>query len=114
MLSKPGDSAVSEAKSAEAVRAKIHKTRAALNLKLDELKTRIFGPSVRTTPMARRASAAAKKRRGKKPSATKTRKTAAQRSARKKKPARASKPRRAAPKAKKVIGDVLTGAALGA
>ncbi len=64
--------------------------------------------------MARRTSSAKKKSAGKK-SATKTKKATAARSAsRKKKPARPKKPRRGATKTTKVIGDVLTGAALGA
>src|SRR5205807_241824 len=107
--------AAAEPQTAKAVRAKIHKTRAALNRKLDLLKTRIFGPAMRTTPMARRTSSAAKKTAGKKSGTKKKKATAPRSAARKKKPARATKPRRRAPtKPAKVIGDVLTGAALGA
>src|SRR5205823_5527452 len=98
MLVEPEASPLPEPKNTQAIRARIHKTRAALNRKIDLLKTRIFGPSTRTTPMARRSST--KKSAGKK-STAKTKKATAQRSAaRKKKPAGRVKARRAATKAR--------------
>src|SRR5207248_2530367 len=121
MVASPEAAASAKVESTQSIRTRIHKTRAALNRKLDLLKTRIFGPAARTTPMARRMSAATKKAAGKKSAAKKKKIKAPRSAARKKKPAgartratKSTKMRRPAPKATKVIGEVLTGAALGA
>jgi hypothetical protein len=116
----------------EAIRARIHKTRAALTRKLDLLKSRVFGtPSpARDTTMARRSKsktrkpaqsaakkAAAKKTTAKKMTAKKTtaKRTTSKRSVAKKPTRKPTRKRAARPrKAAQVIGDVLTGAALGA